>query len=202
MKRVHLELGGNSALVVFDDVDIERATSAGAFGSFMHSGQICMASSRHLVHSSIAERYTQRLAEKARALVVADPAVNPAAMIGPLIDERQRDAVHKIVTDTTGTAQLGAPNGKGAVTKNATTGVLSPSTAFYNSAPFGRYVYNVIPTSQVGGTGVSRMFVGGGSPTCNAAGRPIVQKFGFALISAASGSLVCGSTSVTGAYTP
>lgn len=101
MKRVHLELGGNSALVVFDDVDIERATSAGAFGSFMHSGQICMASSRHLVHSSIAERYTQRLAEKARALVVADPALNPAAMIGPLIDERQRDNVHTIVTETT-----------------------------------------------------------------------------------------------------
>ncbi|GAA1695810.1 benzaldehyde dehydrogenase [Microbacterium sediminicola] len=100
MKRVHLELGGNSPLVVFDDVDLEKATSAGAFGSFMHSGQICMASSRHLVHSSIAEAYTARLAEKARALVVANPALNPAAMIGPIIDARQRDGVHSIVSAT------------------------------------------------------------------------------------------------------
>lgn len=106
-----------------------------------------------------------------------------------------------LVTDTTAGDFLGAPNGKGAVTKNAS-GQLAPATAFYNSAPFGRYVYNVIPTSQVGAGGVSKMFVGGGAPTCNAAGRPIVQKFGFALISSASGSLVCGATTVTGAFTP
>lgn len=100
MKRVHLELGGNSALVVFDDVDLDRAASAGAFGSFMHSGQICMASSRHLVHESIAEEYTSLLVQKAERLVVADPAVNPAAMIGPLIDASQRDAVHAVVSST------------------------------------------------------------------------------------------------------
>jgi benzaldehyde dehydrogenase (NAD) len=42
LKRVHLELGGNSALIVMGDVDIDRATSIGAFGSFLHQGQICM----------------------------------------------------------------------------------------------------------------------------------------------------------------
>ncbi|MET0672829.1 MAG: aldehyde dehydrogenase family protein [Microbacterium pygmaeum] len=100
MKRVHLELGGNSPLVVFDDVDLDRAASAGAFGSFMHSGQICMASSRHLVHASIAEDYVSRLVQRAERLVVDDPAVNPAAMIGPLIDARQRDGVAAIVDAT------------------------------------------------------------------------------------------------------
>ncbi|GIF23681.1 benzaldehyde dehydrogenase (NAD) [Actinoplanes tereljensis] len=93
LKRVHLELGGNSALVVFDDVDLDAATSAGAWGSFLHAGQICMASSRHLVHESIAEEYVARLAARATAL-------DPRTAIGPIIDARQRDAVHKIVSDT------------------------------------------------------------------------------------------------------
>src|SRR5262252_2018423 len=48
-KRVHLELGGKSALIVLDDVDLEKAVSVGAFGSFNHQGQICMAGGRHLV---------------------------------------------------------------------------------------------------------------------------------------------------------
>ncbi len=42
LKRVHLELGGNSALVVLDDADLGKAASAGAWGSFLHQGQICM----------------------------------------------------------------------------------------------------------------------------------------------------------------
>ena len=100
LKRLHLELGGNSALVVFDDVDIDRAASAGAFGSFMHSGQICMSSSRHLVHASIADEYVARLSEHAERLLIADPFVNPASMMGPIIDERQRDSIHAIVEQT------------------------------------------------------------------------------------------------------
>ena len=100
LKRLHLELGGNSALVVFDDVDLDKAASAGAFGSFMHSGQICMSSSRHLVHASIADEYVAKLTEHANALRVANPHVDPTSMIGPLIDSRQRDSVHAIVQDT------------------------------------------------------------------------------------------------------
>ena len=100
LKRLHLELGGNSALVIFDDVDIDRAASAGAFGSFMHSGQICMSSSRHLVHASIADEYVARLSEHAERLLIADPFVNPASMMGPIIDERQRDSIHAIVEQT------------------------------------------------------------------------------------------------------
>jgi benzaldehyde dehydrogenase (NAD) len=42
LKRAHLELGGNNALVVLPGADLAKAASAGAFGSFMHQGQICM----------------------------------------------------------------------------------------------------------------------------------------------------------------
>ena len=97
LKRVHLELGGNSALIVLDDVDLEKAVSVGAFGSFNHAGQICMATSRHLVAASIADDYAAALAEHADRLPVGDPAGDNVA-IGPIIDAKQRDNIHRIVT--------------------------------------------------------------------------------------------------------
>jgi benzaldehyde dehydrogenase (NAD) len=77
--------------------DVDRATSVGAFGSFIHQGQICMSASRHLVQSSIAKEYSSALAARAEHLPVGDPATGQVAL-GPLIDERQRDSVHRIVT--------------------------------------------------------------------------------------------------------
>ena len=97
LKRVHLELGGNSALIVLDDVDLEKAVSVGAFGSFNHSGQICMATSRHLVSAKIAGDYGALLAEHAERLSVGDPTRDDVAM-GPIIDAKQRDNIHRVVT--------------------------------------------------------------------------------------------------------
>jgi benzaldehyde dehydrogenase (NAD) len=98
LKRVHLELGGNSALIVLDDVDLDRAVTAGAWGSFVHQGQICMTTGRHLVHESIYDEYVARLAEKASHLPVGDPTGNVA--LGPVIDAKQRDRIHSLVTQT------------------------------------------------------------------------------------------------------
>ncbi|MFF3504961.1 aldehyde dehydrogenase family protein [Streptomyces sp. NPDC003247] len=97
LKKVHLELGGNNALLVLPDADLDAAASAGAWGSFLHQGQICMATGRHLVHRSQAAEYAARLAEKAAGIPVGDP-TDPANVLGPIIDERQRDRVHDIVT--------------------------------------------------------------------------------------------------------
>jgi benzaldehyde dehydrogenase (NAD) len=99
LKRVHLELGGNSALIILDDADLEKAASTGAFGSFNHAGQICMATSRHLVASAVARDYVDALAEHAARLPVGDPAGGHVAL-GPLIDAKQRDNVHRVVTDS------------------------------------------------------------------------------------------------------
>ncbi len=101
LKRVHLELGGNSALIILDDVDLDRAASAGAFGSFLHQGQICMTTGRHLVHEAIYDDYVDALAGKAAHLPVGDPATGQVAL-GPVIDERQRDKIHSLVTASTG----------------------------------------------------------------------------------------------------
>jgi benzaldehyde dehydrogenase (NAD) len=97
LKRVHLELGGNSALVVLDDVDLDAAVSTGAFGTFFHQGQVCMTTGRHLVHEAVYDDYVRRLAEKAAHLPVGNPATEQVAL-GPLIDEGQRDKVHALVT--------------------------------------------------------------------------------------------------------
>jgi benzaldehyde dehydrogenase (NAD) len=99
LKRAHLELGGNSALIVMAGVDIERAVTAGSFGSFSHQGQICMATGRHIVDQRIAADYVAALAEHAERLSVGDPAAGPVAL-GPIIDEHQRDHIHSLVTST------------------------------------------------------------------------------------------------------
>src|SRR2546428_1578862 len=76
---------------------IARAASAGAWGSFLHQGQICMTAGRHLVHDAVYEDYVARLADKASHLPVGNPATEHVAL-GPVIDERQRDKVHGLVT--------------------------------------------------------------------------------------------------------
>ena len=111
LKRVHLELGGNSALIVLDDADLDRAVSAGAWGSYFHQGQICMSASRHLVHERIADAYVERLAATAEHLPVGDPA-KEEVVLGPMIDERQRDRVHGFVTASVDAGARLAAGGK------------------------------------------------------------------------------------------
>ena len=99
LKRTLLEMGGNSPLVVLEDADIEAASSAGAWGSFLHQGQICLSVSRHLVHESIVDDYTKALAERAGHLPVGNPATDEVAL-GPIINEKQLARVRRIVDES------------------------------------------------------------------------------------------------------
>lgn len=99
LKRAHLELGGNSALIVTHDADLQQAVGAAAWGSFFHQGQICMTIGRHVVHESIFDDYVRLLAEKAESLPVGDPAGDEVAL-GPVIDAGQRDKIHAMVRDS------------------------------------------------------------------------------------------------------
>ncbi|GHJ42428.1 benzaldehyde dehydrogenase [Streptomyces sp. TS71-3] len=108
LKRAHLELGGNSAMIVLPDADLERAVSTAAWGSFFHQGQVCMTTGRHLVHEAVAEEYAERLAERAGHLPVGDPNKEEVAL-GPVIDAGQRDKIHSLVTaSVAGGARLAA----------------------------------------------------------------------------------------------
>ncbi|WP_415953229.1 benzaldehyde dehydrogenase [Streptomyces sp. KLOTTS4A1] len=100
LKRVHLELGGNSALIVLEDADLDAVISTAAWGSFFHQGQICMTTGRHLVHASLHDAYVERLAAKADSLAVGDPH-RAQVHLGPLIDTGQLTKVHGLVTAST-----------------------------------------------------------------------------------------------------
>lgn len=99
LKKVHLELGGNNALLVLPDADIDAAASAGAWGSFLHQGQICMTTGRHLVPDDKLEEYAAKLAQKAAQIPVGDP-TDATNALGPIIDENQLKKVHEIVEST------------------------------------------------------------------------------------------------------
>ncbi|MGW5848643.1 aldehyde dehydrogenase family protein [Streptomyces sp. NPDC055254] len=101
LTRAHLELGGNSALVVLQDADIEAAVAQASWGTFFHQGQICMTAGRHLVHTSLYDEYVERLAARAEALAVGDP-YREQVHLGPLIDAAQRERVHALVEASTG----------------------------------------------------------------------------------------------------
>ncbi|MFE6158864.1 aldehyde dehydrogenase family protein [Streptomyces sp. NPDC056486] len=95
-KRSILELGGNSALVVLDDADVDYAVDAAVFSRFVHQGQVCMAANRILVDRSLEAEFTEKFVAKIASLNVGDPA-DPATHIGPLINSSQADAVTKVV---------------------------------------------------------------------------------------------------------
>lgn len=99
LKRVSLELGGNNALVILDDADLDAASSAGAWGAFLHQGQVCMTAGRHIVMESVADEYLDRLAARAAKLPVGDPFTGQVAL-GPLINAKQLSNVDRIVSET------------------------------------------------------------------------------------------------------
>ncbi|MBV9092334.1 MAG: benzaldehyde dehydrogenase, partial [Streptosporangiaceae bacterium] len=138
LKRAHLELGGNSALVILDDADLDKAASAGAWGSFMHQGQICMTTGRHLVAAAVYDDYLARLAGKAEQLPVGNPATEPVAL-GPVIDERQRDKIHGLVTASVNAGAKVAAGGsyEGLFYKPTVLAGVSPDMPAYAQEVFG-----------------------------------------------------------------
>ncbi|MFF7970856.1 aldehyde dehydrogenase family protein [Streptomyces sp. NPDC007905] len=95
-KRSVLELGGNSALVVLDDADIDYAVDAAVFSRYVHQGQVCMAANRVLVDRSIAEEFTEKFVAKVGSLKVGDPR-DPLTVIGPVINSAQANALSAAV---------------------------------------------------------------------------------------------------------
>ncbi len=87
-KKVVLELGGNAAVIVDHDADLEDAVERIVFGAFYQSGQSCISVQRILVHESIYAPLKARLVEKTRALKSGDPK-EEATFIGPMIAESE-----------------------------------------------------------------------------------------------------------------
>ena len=89
MKRTLLELGGKGACLVFEDADVEAAVGCMSSTWTIHSGQVCTAPTRGVVHRSIFDRVCAELARRAGRLKVGDP-TDPSTVVGPVISAAQR----------------------------------------------------------------------------------------------------------------
>ncbi len=97
-KKITLEMGGKSPLIVLKDADLDYAVDAAAFGVFLHQGQVCMANSRLIVEAEIYDQFCEKLATKARRLKIGDPH-QPDTVIGPLIESKQCAFLNSQVQD-------------------------------------------------------------------------------------------------------
>jgi acyl-CoA reductase-like NAD-dependent aldehyde dehydrogenase len=96
LKRVLLELGGKSALIVRQDADIDLAVTTALRGFTSHAGQGCAMNTRCLVHNAVRPEFARRLAEQARAVKLGDT-LDPATQMGPLIRAVARDRTERFV---------------------------------------------------------------------------------------------------------
>ncbi|MER8384554.1 aldehyde dehydrogenase family protein [Mesorhizobium sp. M0166] len=92
LKRVSLELGGKSPVIVCADADLDKAVPLAAMSVFANSGQICIAGSRLFVERAVHDEFVERLAAYAKGLRVGD-GIDPATEIGPLVSEKQLQRV-------------------------------------------------------------------------------------------------------------
>ena len=97
LKKAVVELGGKDPMIVDAGIDPAWAAGEAATGSFANTGQICTSVERIYVHESIANEFVQELVARAEALHVGD-GIKPETQMGPLIDEGQRETVHRHVT--------------------------------------------------------------------------------------------------------
>nr|WP_269807549.1 aldehyde dehydrogenase family protein [Pseudomonas sp. NMI795_08] len=92
MKRLTLELGGKSPVIVFADADIEAAAEAVANGVFFNSGQVCDAGTRAYVERSVYPAFLQALARYTATLKIA-PGLDPDCFISPMVSRQQQQRV-------------------------------------------------------------------------------------------------------------
>lgn len=92
LKKVTLELGGKSPIIVFDDADIENALNGALVANFYSSGQVCSNGTRVFVHKAIYQNFVARLAERTKAIRVGDP-FDPATQLGPLVTQQHHQKV-------------------------------------------------------------------------------------------------------------
>ncbi|MDP3624070.1 MAG: lactaldehyde dehydrogenase [Methanobacteriaceae archaeon] len=99
MKKITLELGGNDPLIVLEDADIEKAVEATIRGSYLYTGQVCIAVKRLIVDDPVADDFVEMLLKETRKLKMGDP-LSSKTDIGPLINENAAKVVERIVSNS------------------------------------------------------------------------------------------------------
>ncbi|MFB9164885.1 gamma-aminobutyraldehyde dehydrogenase [Arthrobacter psychrochitiniphilus] len=132
-KRVHLELGGKAPFVVFEDADVDAAVHGAVAGSLINSGQDCTAATRAIVHRSVYQEFTDKLAERFRDIRLGMQE-DDGADIGSLVSFKHRDHVAGMVERARGYAKVIA--GGDIPTDGALAqGAFYPATLVIDAAP-------------------------------------------------------------------
>jgi phenylacetaldehyde dehydrogenase len=92
LKRVSLELGGKSPVIVFPDVDINTVIGGAANAIFFNSGQVCTAGSRLFAHRSIFDKVVEGISNAANSIKLG-PGLHPQTQMGPLVSREQQERV-------------------------------------------------------------------------------------------------------------
>jgi acyl-CoA reductase-like NAD-dependent aldehyde dehydrogenase len=127
-----LELGGKGAVILFDDMDIDRAVNGAAFAAFIGAGQTCVCGARLLVQETIYEKFLEKFRAKVKAIRVGNPA-DLNTQLGPVISERSRARI-------LGMLERGIADGAkllagGGVPAHLSEGFYLQPTAFYDVDP-------------------------------------------------------------------
>ncbi|RZS80100.1 succinate semialdehyde dehydrogenase [Motilibacter rhizosphaerae] len=96
--RVSMELGGNAPFLVFGDADLDAAVEGAMLAKMRNMGEACTAANRFLVHESVADEFARRLSERMGGLRVGR-GTEDGVDVGPLVDEKSRDKVERLVDD-------------------------------------------------------------------------------------------------------
>jgi vanillin dehydrogenase len=96
LKKAILELGGNSAMMILNDADVDLAVNAAVFSRFAHQGQVCMCSNRILVQRGVYQEFLNRFVDRVAKLKAGDPK-KADTDLGPLINQRQIETFKKQV---------------------------------------------------------------------------------------------------------
>lgn len=88
LKKVTLELGGKSPMIVFSDFDLDTAVDYALFAIYCNAGQVCSAGSRMIVEDSIYDRFVQKMKERSQKIQVG-PGLDPETEMGPLVSQQQ-----------------------------------------------------------------------------------------------------------------
>lgn len=116
LKKVHLELGGNDATIIFADADLEKAADAVILGRLARgNGQICCAVKRVFVDAEVFDKFAEILTEKTKALKVGDQ-MEEDTDVGPLISEQAAQQVEAVINEA---AHSGAKLWTGGKRENA-----------------------------------------------------------------------------------
>jgi len=97
-KKVVLELGGNAAVIVDKDADLDHALERIIFGAFYQSGQSCIGVQRIIIHEDVYDRFKQMLVAKTATLVAGDPKER-STFIGPMISEKEATRLKSWIDD-------------------------------------------------------------------------------------------------------